>query len=90
MNSKGQVFFNLSEIAERWGTSVATVLRFHVQNNKLKTIRHGKAHLVTRNDLDDYEKRVRLDIQARIDSDMERLKRLHTPLPDGGPIKIKI
>lgn len=76
-----RAFFNLSEIAERWGTSVATVLRHHVQNEKLMTVRQGKAHLVKREDLIAHEVEIRNALQARIQEDIEKLRRLDAPLP---------
>ena len=84
-NQQGQVFLNLTEISMRWGISVSNILRTHVDDGRLSTIRNGKSHLVLVQDLARYEKRIASDLMNRIEQDTERLERLSVPLPSMAP-----
>lgn len=80
-NRQGEVFLNLTEIARRWGISVSNILRTHVGDGRLTTLRHGRSHLVLVQDIARYEKRIASDLMNRIEQDTERLERLSVPLP---------
>jgi hypothetical protein len=80
-NAKGQVFLNLSEIADRWGITAAAVARYHVGGDRMPSRRHGRAILVLAQDLADYEELVAAELEQRIRDDMERLQRFNEPIP---------
>ena len=74
----GKVFVNLSEIAERWGSTVASVLRYHVGSGRMSSRRAGRAHYVAVSDLQGYEARLLSSLRARYDAAKVRFSQ---PLP---------
>ncbi len=81
----GAVYYNLTEIARRWGQSVATVLRYHVQPKLLPTIPAGRARWVSARDLAAYERKLRVLVEAKIAKYNRFLERLDAPLGDEAP-----
>jgi hypothetical protein len=79
-NHEGDVFLNLTEIAERWGVTVSSIQRYHVGSGRLATRRDGKSHLVPVRDLRTYEARLIGEAKERIAKERSRLERLAAPI----------
>lgn len=78
--STGRIFVNLTEIAQRWRTTVASVLRYHVGVGRLMTTRAGRAHYVSVDDLARYEEKLKEAARRRYEEQRDRLSQ---PLPSG-------
>ena len=80
----GRTFLNLTEIASRWGVTIASVLRYHLGTDKLSGIRVGNAHYVDVDQLSKYEatlvEKIKKKIAVQVKAAHEKIARLSKPL----------
>lgn len=77
----GEIYFSASEIAERWGCGLDTVLRRDIEAGNLRSTRIGRAHWVSAADLEAYEERLGRQLAKEIKARQAVLDRLRLNKP---------
>jgi len=76
-------FFTVSEVALRWGIRPESVTRHHVKVGGLKVQSLGRNAVVSTEDLQMYEDRLRKSLLGRRKVIDAMLKRISTPVTNG-------